>query len=222
MLRTDFKTRDRGPVTWVSHSGNRIKHTPWIGDLTAGIYDRLMASSVFPKKFEADIVVHRNLIGDFLKNSHSKQVLELATGSGSITEVLPADNIYTGTDISPRLLKIAGKKLEAKGFKDSRLYICDVGDLPFMDRLFDICICNLSFNFFPELERTVAEIHRVLKKDGIFFGSVPVPELIPPGSNVRGKLYSKTELADIFIHCGFQFTGLETVNGCLFYFRGTK
>ena len=37
-------------------------------------------------------------------------------------------------------------------------------------------ICNLSHNFFPDIEKALINIRKVLKPESVFIGSVPVPE----------------------------------------------
>ena len=53
---------------------------------------------------------------------HGKTVLELASGSGSAVYFLAKDNRYTGSDISPGLLKRAVKKFNTAGFKEAEFY----------------------------------------------------------------------------------------------------
>lgn len=178
-----------------------------------------MTKSVFPKKFEASIEKHVQFLKDELTGVHDKSVLELATGSGNMSEALPGDNIYAGIDISEGLLKIAYRKFIKADFKNLELFLCGVEELPFQDKLFDICICNLSLNFFSNLTTVIQELRRILKNQGVFICSISVPERNQKQSVIRGNLYSENELKNIFEINGFNFTSYDFRNGALLYFK---
>ena len=223
MLRKEIKVISKSGISYQLENGKILKFKPWLGDLFSFKYDEIMEKSIFPKKFKSDMVKHENTIRSELKDIHKKEVLELACGSGSLSKQLPEDNIYIGIDISPGLVKTAVKKFKSAGFKNARFFISDVSDLPFEDNSFDICICSLSLNFFPDTERTAEEIYRVLKQGGCFFCCVPVPERVPEGSTVRGTLHTEAELEKIFTGRHFSFNSFsDQINGALFYFKGEK
>ena len=154
-----------------------------------------------------------------LKGIHGKSVLELATGSGSTVNFLPNDNEYTGTDISPGLLRKAVKSFRTAGFKNAEFYVARSEDLPFDDNLFDIGLCILSLNFFNDVRKVFQEIYRVLVPDAVFICSVPVPERNKLQSTIRGTLYSEEELGRICNEHGFSYESIPLDNGALLYFR---
>jgi methylase of polypeptide subunit release factors len=80
-----------------------------------------MVTSIFPRKFGGTIDKHFKILSQELKEVHKKRVLELASGSGSAVHFLSNDNIYTGTDISPGLMKKTQKNFRDAGFKDAQL-----------------------------------------------------------------------------------------------------
>ena len=125
----------------------------------------------------------------------------------------------TCTDISPGLLRLAVKSFRAHRFQDVEFYVADAAGLPFSDRSFDVALCHLSMNFFPDLRTFVGEVNRVLKPGGVFYGSVPVPERKNPKAVIHGRLYSENELQDIFENCGFAFAPKAQANGALLYFQ---
>ncbi len=206
-------------INYLFLDGGQENPQPWIGDFFSSLYDGIMKKSVFPKKFNASMDKHYEFLAHELGGFHKKRVLELATGSGSIANILSNDNSYYGIDISKGLLKIALKKFKKAGFREAEFYLTNAEFLPFIDKVFDLCICNLSLNFFSDLEMVLLEMRRVLKKGGIFFASVPVPERNETGSRIIGNLYSEEELHDLFIKNGFIFTAYKYENGTLLYFR---
>lgn len=218
MLKEGITYETEKGINYIYSNGKKVKYTPWLGDLFASFYDSIMKNSLFPKKFEASMEVHNHFLLNELKEIHNRNILELATGSGNLSDFLSNDNTYMGIDISNGLLKIAYKKFRRRNFNDFNLYLCSVDNIPFNDHSFDICICNLSLNFFDDIKTVVSEIKRVLTKNGTFICSVPVPERNKKNSVIRGQLYTENELKDIFEKVGFEFHSNNLNNGTLLYF----
>jgi ubiquinone/menaquinone biosynthesis C-methylase UbiE len=219
MIKNEIKIRNKNGLSYLYKNSKKIKYKPWLGDLFSFLYDSIMKKSIFPKKFDASIEKHIQFLKNELKDVHNNTILELATGSGNLSEILPSDNKYIGTDISEGLLKIAYKKFSKNNFKDFELFVCSAEELPFQDEIYDICICNLSLNFFGELDGVVKEVKRVLKDEGVFICSVPVPEKNEKKSVIRGTLLSENEMKELFERNGFNFTLYKFTNGTLLYFK---
>ena len=198
--------------------GKPKKFSPWLGDIFSFLYDIIMERSVFPEKFGADIVKHYDILKRELKDLRNKDILEIAIGSGSAVYFLNRHNRYTGVDVSTGLLKMAFRRFRDYGFKDAELYNARAEDLPFRDHCFDFAMCNLSLNFFQDIELFVKELKRVLIPGSLFFCSVPVPERKPEQSRIRGTLYPERALKTIFQNHGFRFEPKPYLNGALLYF----
>lgn len=202
---------------------NKLKRfKPWLGDIFSFLYDRIMEKSIFPKKFDGSLDKHIELLKNEFENVHNKKILEFATGSGNAVYFLNRDNRYTGVDISPGLLRIANKRFFKHDFVNSELYNADACDTPFRDNCFDLAICNLSLNFFQNIEDFIVELRRVLKKNGVFFCSVPLPEKKRSQVKIRGNLFSADDLRDLFEKHNFEFEPQPYENGALFYFKSRK
>jgi len=213
----------KGELCYIVESGNRlIRYKPWLGDGFSFLYDFIMRNSVFPRKFGGDIQKHYDTLAQQLAGIHGKRILELGTGSGSAVHFLNKDNHYTGTDVSPGLLKQAAKRFIKSGFPAPEFYVTSADDLPFKKSIFDICLCILSLNFIGNVEKVFQEVGRVLLPDGVFFCSVPVPERNRAQSTLRGVLYSETELEKICQEHGFTFERIPCENGALVYFKAEK
>jgi ubiquinone/menaquinone biosynthesis C-methylase UbiE len=212
----------RGIYYMTDERGNFIKYKPWLGDMFSFLYDRIMEKSIFPKKFNGSIDQHFKILREEFTETHRKNILEIAAGSGNAVEFLPYDNNYCGTDISAGLLRIAARKFKKHKFIKSDFYISDASLVPIENNKFDICICNLSVNFFNDLKEFILETRRLLKHDGYLFCSIPLPEKKAPEVKIRGKLYSKQELKEIFTELDFRFESLDKENGALIYFRAHK
>jgi ubiquinone/menaquinone biosynthesis C-methylase UbiE len=220
MLNNGIKVIKKKGLYYIIEDGGRLlKFKPWLGDSFSFLYDFIMKSSIFPKKFGGDINKHYEILSNELKGIHEKRVLELATGSGSAVNFLPNDNQYTGTDISPGLLRKALKRFRNARFENSAFYVTSANDLPFDDNVFNILLCILSLNFFNDIKKVFQEIRRVTAPDAIFICSVPVPERNKVQSTIRGTLYSEEELGKICKNYGLSYETLPAENGALLYFR---
>jgi len=198
--------------------GNISKLRPWFGGTFSFLYDIVMKKNIFPKKLNASISIHERILKKEFQNLRNANILEIATGSGNMAPFLNIDNKYTGVDISTGLLKKAFLRFKKYGFKNMELFNADACELPFSDNTFDLGICNLSLNFFDDLELVIHEIGRVLKQGSTFFCSIPIPERKPTSSKIRGKLYSENELKLLFEKYNFLFKSKRYRNGAILYF----
>jgi ubiquinone/menaquinone biosynthesis C-methylase UbiE len=223
MLEKGTKVIDKKGLKYViGPDGRPLRFKPWIGDSFSFLYDLIMRKSIFPKKFGGDMDEHHDILRQELKGVHGSRVLELATGSGSAVNFLVTDNQYTGTDISPGLLRKAVNRFLSVGFREAEFYVASADDLPFEDESFDVCICILSLNFFDDLAKVLNEVNRVLAPCSVFVCAVPVPERNTLESTIRGELRSEETLAKMFCQSDFRFESNPRENGALLYFRGIK
>jgi SAM-dependent methyltransferase len=223
MLKKDTKVINKKGLNYViGTDGKPLRIKPWLGESFSFLYDFIMRKSIFPKKFGGDMDEHHDILRQELKGVHGKHVLELATGSGSAVNFLMNDNRYTGTDVSPGLLKKAVNRFLSAGFKEAEFYVASADDLPFEDESFNVCICILSLHFFDDLAKVLKEVNRVLASCSVFVCAVPVPERNTLGSTFGGELRSEDGLAKMFCQNSFRFESIPRENGALLNFRGIK
>jgi len=217
--KEQFSTiKKRGINYLIDNNGKVRKFKPWLGDIFSFMYDKIMEKNIFPKLLNADISKHFEILKTEFENIHNLNIIEIATGSGTVSKYLSNDNKYVGIDISKGLLKRAVLKFKKHGFKDFEMYNTKAEILPFDDNSFDFTICNLSLNFFDNIELVLQNLRRILKIDSTFFCSVPIPERKPGESKIRGTLYSEKELSEIFTKHGFNFERKSYENGAILYF----
>ena len=215
----DISTIKKKGINYLVEGNGKIKKfEPWLGDMFSFLYDRIMEKSIFPKLFNGDIYKHFEILKREFKDIHNKEIIEIATGSGTISEVLPNDNKYMGIDISIGLLKKAYSRFKAKGFQIIELYNTSAEQLPIAENSFNFAICNLSLNFFDYINLFLLELRRILKIHSTFFCSDPIPERKPKKSKIRGTLYSENELKEIFKKYGFKIDSKPYENGAVLYF----
>ena len=222
MLKEGVIVEEKNGIGRVRALAGGARPRPWLGGLLSPMYDYLMIHSLFPNKFGSSYETHSKFLKDTLSDFHDTAILDLAAGSGCLSEALPPDNSYYGIDISEGLLKIAARKLKKSGMRACKLYSCPAEDLPFASEVFDAAVCNLSLNFFSSLNDAVAEARRVLKKGAPFFCSVPVPERNERGTRFQGRLLTEAQLRELFESQGLEFAPYELRNGVLLYFKATR
>lgn len=222
-LKESIKIIKKGELSYILDKDNRpVKFKPWLSDCFSFLYDFIMSKSVIPKKLGADIQKHYDTLTEQLACVHEKSILELGTGSGIAVKFLNNDNQYTGTDISPGLLKQAVRKFAKAGFPDPEFYVVSGDDLPFESASFDICLCILTLNFIGNVEKVFQEVDRILAPGGAFICSVPVPERNKRKSTIHGNLHSESELKEFARKSGLKFESIPRENGALLYFKVIK
>ena len=215
----EFFTIKKQEINYLKNENDKIiKFKPWLGDIFSFLYDRIMDKSIFPKLFNGDIHKHFKILQKEFKDIHNLNIIEIATGSGTLSEFLPNDNKYIGVDISKGLLKKANSRFKKNGFENFELYNTSAEQLPFDENTFDFAICNLSLNYFDDINPFLLELRRILKIHSTFFCSVPIPERKPEKSKIRGILYSENELKEIFKKYGFKIDSKPYENGAVLYF----
>ena len=105
-----------------------------------------------------------------LKDENPKHILDVATGTADVaiemSKRLDAEKIV-GLDISPEMLEVGKKKISKKSLENLiSLQVGDSENLPFEDNTFDAITVAFGVRNFENLEKGIAEMKRVLKKDG--------------------------------------------------------
>ncbi len=214
-------TSKKGIFYWVDEQQQIKKYRPWLGDLFCFIYDSSIAKSVFPKKFGGDIERHYEILRKQMQATHGKRILELGTGTGNAAYFVPRDNEYTGIDTSAGLLRKAQKRFRENGFEIAELYLASADDLPFADDQFNVLLCHLSLNFFPDIHSVLTEIRRVMQSGAPMYFSIPVPEREGSKSKIHGTLYTEEQYKTILNEHSMNFESLPDRNGNLLYFKAS-
>ncbi len=145
-----------------------------------------------------------------------ERVLDLAAGTGVLSIILSRSAAsVVACDLTPEMLAHAGERIAAAGRDNISLVEADATRLPFDDDSFNLAACRLAFHHFPEPERALAEIRRVLVPGGRLvledvFGPEEAAaaevrerfELLLDPSHVRS--YSPSELRHLLTAAGFE------------------
>ena len=142
-------------------------------DRNAGLYDRFMRKdrAVYEKMYE--------LIRPVVKD---KTVLEVATGTGLIARhIVNAAAHIEATDASPEMITEA-----RRGNCSAKLHfsVQDMFSLPYAGNSFDVVIVSNALHIVPQPEKSLREIKRVLKDDGVLI----TPTFTHAENSLRGRI----------------------------------
>ena len=142
-------------------------------DKNAGRYDRFM------RKDRAAYEEMYALIWPVVK---AKTVLELATGTGLIAKsIVNAAAHIEATYASVEMIAEAKRDNQSAKLHFS---VQDMFRLPYAGKSFDVVIVSNALHIVPQPEKALAEIHRVLKDDGVLIA----PTFSHAGNSFSGKV----------------------------------
>lgn len=142
-------------------------------DKNAGRYDRFM------RKDRAAYEEMYALIWPVVK---AKTVLELATGTGLIAKsIVNVAAHIEATDASAEMIAEAKRDNQSAKLHFS---VQDMFFLPYADKSFDAVIVSNALHIVLQPEKALAEIHRVLKDDGVLIA----PTFTHAGNSFSGKI----------------------------------
>jgi SAM-dependent methyltransferase len=99
--------------------------------------------------------------------------LDLGCGDGILTDILlrqTGSRTLVGVDVDPLETQAAASFPFYR-----RVHTCSGDDIPEPDATFDFVLSNSVLEHIPNLEATIAEVARLLRKDGRFVFTVPGP-----------------------------------------------
>ena len=142
-------------------------------DRNAGLYDCFMRKdrAVYEKMYE--------LIRPVVKD---KTVLEVATGTGLIAKhIVKVAARIEATDASSKMIAEA-----KRGNCSAKLHfsVQDMFSLPYAGNSFDVVIVSNALHIVPQPEKSLREIKRVLKDDGVLIA----PTFTHAENSLRGRI----------------------------------
>lgn len=161
---------------------------------------------------------HLNNILDFLPFKADMKILDLGTGSGylsfPIAKKYPNISII-GLDIIEKALEVNRLKAKEENVRNISFITYDGIDFPFADNEFDMVISRYALHHFPDIQKSISEVSRVIKPEGFLFISDPTPNVNDTSRFVDGymqlkkdghiKFYTEEEWLQICGKYGLQF-----------------
>jgi ubiquinone/menaquinone biosynthesis C-methylase UbiE len=97
------------------------------------------------------------------------RILDVGSGPGLLTSMLAEkypDTEVVGVDFSPRQVQAANRLLSHSQLVNCSFKVGDAVDLPFEDGSFDLVVSTFSISSWPDMQKGLEEIRRVLVADG--------------------------------------------------------
>lgn len=148
-------------------------------------------------KAYADCEVHRsgaslNRVVELVDPKPEWDALDVATGAGHTAAIFaPHVKSVIASDITAEMLEEATALASERGIPNLKAEPADAQNLPFADQSFDLVTCRLAAHHFPDPERFVAEVSRVLRPGGIF----ALVDNVPPDSEILPGLVTSQQAA---------------------------
>jgi ubiquinone/menaquinone biosynthesis C-methylase UbiE len=96
-------------------------------------------------------------------------LLDVATGGGHTANAFaPFVKKVIAVDLTVEMLAAAETFVKANGHQNIEFLNGDAENLPFQDDAFDIVTCRIAPHHFPNVNKFIAEVHRVLLPGGQF------------------------------------------------------
>jgi ubiquinone/menaquinone biosynthesis C-methylase UbiE len=170
----------------------------------ANIYDRLI--KFFP--------LWRNWLDNTLPYIQGPKVLEVSFGTGYLLTRYASQYKSFAIDLNPDLARIAWGNLRQHNLS-AHLQVANVEHIPYPAGEFDSLLNTMAFTAYPDAERALAEITRVLKPGGRL---IILDINYPHNRNPVGTLLTKSwkaggdiirDLPGLLTGSGYQFTDQE-------------
>lgn len=100
------------------------------------------------------------------RNSYKKKVLEIGVGLGADHQMFyeAGADLY-GVDLTARAIEHTKHRFKLNNY-ESKLFVQDAEALPFNNQTFDIVYSYGVLHHTPDTEKSISEVHRVLKNGG--------------------------------------------------------
>jgi SAM-dependent methyltransferase len=97
------------------------------------------------------------------------RMLDIASGRGAVlfpvAERVGAGGEVVGIDLADAMAHATSEEAASRGLK-ARVSVMDAEELTFLDECFDCVTCGFGIMFFPDQDRGLAQMRRVLKPGG--------------------------------------------------------
>ncbi|TNM36232.1 methyltransferase domain-containing protein [Nocardioides albidus] len=161
------------------------------------------------------------------------RILDIPCGGGvALRGLRPGQGVeYVAGDIAQTMLDRTLRAAERRGVADQVVpRIADVGDLPFDDGSFDLVVTFTGLHCFPDPERAVVEMARVLRPGAVLTGSALLEDTglrfeplrrVGRLAGLLGPGCTSAELETWLAREAVDDVVLER-SGAIVYFRGVK
>lgn len=137
-----------------------VRDARWMWNLFGPIYNRQIYNALFELYEHVAEEIHVN---------GNARILDVGSGRGYITLLLAARRpaaTLTGVDFSVMQVRAAERLRKRRGIANCRFEVENAMRLPYVDNSFDAVVSVGSIKHWPDPQRGITEIHRVLVPEG--------------------------------------------------------
>lgn len=157
-----------------------------------------------------------SMLTEIAKANKGEHLLDIATGGGHVANAMaPLYENVVALDLTKEMLEEARGFIVNNGHTNVSFIQGDAESLSFQNGTFDTISCRIAPHHFPHVNRFVNEVHRTLKKKGLFLLVDNVaPELDEydqfynyiekKRDSSHHRAYKKTEWVSLLEHEGFR------------------
>lgn len=166
-------------------------------------------------------------MGAIRETPEGAMIVDCPCGAGvALRELTPERDVrYIGVDLSPAMLRRAGKRIRKRQLSKVELIRANATEIPLADDSADLFLSFWGLHCFPDPPAALAEAARVLKPAGRLVGSTFVTGrdklrqrlLIRPGLGDFGNPGSEEEVADWLQATGFTELHIERSGPMMFF-----
>lgn len=110
-----------------------------------------------------------DVILDFADPKGTEKTLDIATGTGFTAFALaPKVSHVVATDLTPEMVAKASELAQEQAIKNVTFSVAAAESLPFATASLDLVTVRLAPHHFQDVPKFLSEVHRVLRKDGLF------------------------------------------------------
>ena len=109
------------------------------------------------------------VILEFADAKGTEKTLDIATGTGFTAFALaPKVSDVVATDLTPEMVAKAAELAQEQDIINVMFSVAAAESLPFATASFDLVTCRLAPHHFQDVPKFLSEVHRVLRKEGLF------------------------------------------------------
>ncbi len=109
------------------------------------------------------------VILEFADPKSTDKTLDIATGTGFTAFALaPKVSDVVATDLTPEMVAKAAELAQEQDIINVMFSVAAAESLPFATASFDLVTCRLAPHHFQDVPKFLSEVHRVLRKEGLF------------------------------------------------------
>ncbi len=171
---------------------------------------------------------------DFLRDGQGKVIsllnvqenihfLDIGCGTGwavgEAAKLVNDEGLFYGVDLSPKMIEKAKSKFNGKD--NFRFLQANVESIPLDSDFFDVIICTNSFHHYPNPNKALSEMYRLLKVGGKLYILDPTADtwiikladkFMKLAEPEHVKIYSTREFQEMFQKAGLRYEALEAIN----------